>query len=52
MPELMIHNSILLYKALGEGELKSMENQVITVLMKMMFSHFPSVNQASSALCV
>lgn len=39
--EMMIHNSILLYEANGEGELKSMENQVSTVLMKVMFPIFP-----------
>lgn len=45
----MMHNRILLYKAFGEGELK---NQVSTVLMKVTFSHFPSINQTSSVLCV
>lgn len=49
---MMIHYSILLYKANGEGELKSMENQASTMLMKVMFPSLTTVNQASSVLCV
>lgn len=41
IPDVMMLNSVVVYKALGEVELKSMENQVSTVLMKMMFSHSP-----------
>lgn len=39
--EMMTHYRVLPCKANGEGELKSMKNQVSAVLMKVMFPILP-----------